>query len=52
MNVDGSKDVDPKRHYLLLFITLNFNTIVLVTLVAILITIIALIIKLVVEGSK
>ena len=52
MNVDGSKDVDPKRHYLLLFITLNFNTIVLVTLVAILITIIALIIKLIVEGSK
>ena len=46
MNVDGHKDIDDNRRNLLLFITLNFNTILLMVLVVILIAIFALVIKL------
>ena len=52
MNVGGHKDIDENRRNLLLFITLNFNTILLVALVAILITIFALLIRLIVEGGN
>ena len=46
MNVEGHKDIDANSRNLLLFITLKFNTILLMVLLVILIAIFALAIKL------